>query len=86
MPDFSETSIAIIGVGLMGGSLGLAAQERLGVRRVTGFSRTERSLQQALDLGAITDKAGSVEEAVADADICFIATPVRSILEVSRQA
>lgn len=86
MPDFSDTSIAIIGVGLMGGSLGLAARERLDVRRVTGFSRTERSLQQALDLGAITDKAGSVEEAVAGADICFVATPVRSILEVSRQA
>lgn len=86
MPDFSDTSIAIIGVGLMGGSLGLAAQERLGVRRVTGFSRTERSLQQALDLGAITDKAGSVEEAVAGADICFVATPVRMILEISRRA
>jgi prephenate dehydrogenase len=86
MPEFSDTTIAIIGVGLMGGSLGLAARERLGVERVFGYSRTGRNLRQALELGAITDEAGSVEEAVAGADIAFIATPVRSILDVSRQA
>jgi len=86
MPDFSKTSIAIIGVGLMGGSLGLAAQERLGVPRVTGFSRTARTLQRAEDLGAITDQAGSIEEAASGADIIFVATPVRSILDTVRQA
>ncbi len=85
MPDFSNTTIAIIGVGLMGGSLGLAARERLDVPRVIGYSRTARTLKQALELGAITDEAGSVEEAAADADIIFVATPVRSILEVIRQ-
>ncbi|MHB8860099.1 MAG: prephenate dehydrogenase/arogenate dehydrogenase family protein [Thermoleophilia bacterium] len=85
MPDFSNTSIAIIGVGLMGGSLGLAAQERLEVARVTGYSRTERTLQRALELGAITDEAGSIEEAAAGADIIFVATPVRSILESARR-
>lgn len=86
MPDFSKTSIAIIGVGLMGGSLGLAARERLGVSRVIGYSRTGCTLQKALELGAITDQAGSVEEAAAEADIIFVATPVRSILKVVRQA
>jgi prephenate dehydrogenase len=70
----------------MGGSLGLAARERLGVRRVTGFSRTSRTLQKALELGAITEQAGSIEEAAASADIIFIATPVRSILGMARQA
>ena len=86
MPDFSEKIITIIGVGLMGGSLGLAARERLGVERVVGYSRTGRSLQKALDMGAITEMAGSVEEAAAGADICFVAVPVRSILEISRRA
>ncbi len=86
MPDFSNTTIAIIGVGLMGGSLGLAARERLDVPRVVGYSRTGRTLRQALELGAITDQAGSIEEASAEADIIFIATPVRSILDVGRQA
>ncbi|MHB9052539.1 MAG: prephenate dehydrogenase/arogenate dehydrogenase family protein [Thermoleophilia bacterium] len=86
MPDFSNTSIAIIGVGLMGGSLGLAARERLEVARVTGYSRTERTLKRALELGAITDEAGSIEEAAAAADIIFVATPVRSILATARRA
>ena len=86
MPDFSDTTIAILGVGLMGGSLGLAARERLGVRQVFGFSRTRRTLMRALELGAITDQASSIEEAVATADFCFVATPVRTILSVSRQA
>ena len=86
MPDFSNTSIAIIGVGLMGGSVGLAARERLGVSRVIGYSRTERTVHRALELGAITDEAGSIEEAAAAGDIIFVATPVRSMLEVVRQA
>ncbi len=86
MPDYSDTTIAILGVGLMGGSMGLAVRERLGVERVVGYGRTARTLQQAVDVGAITDKAGSIAEAVRDADICFIATPVRTILEVTRAA
>ena len=86
MPDFADTTIAIIGVGLMGGSLGLAARERLGVERVTGYSRSERTLRDALELGAITEMASSVEEAVSGAGLCFVATPVRTILGVVREA
>jgi prephenate dehydrogenase len=85
MPDYSDKSIAIIGVGLMGGSMGLVARERLGVQQVWGYSRTRRTLADALEIGAITDAAGTIEEAVAAADICFIATPVRTILDVARQ-
>lgn len=70
----------------MGGSMGLAARERLNVDRVIGFSRTRRTLDEALDMGAITDAASSVEEAAASANICFVSVPVRSILEISRMA
>lgn len=86
MSDYTGITIAILGVGLMGGSMGLAARERMGVKRVIGYSRSGRTLQQALDVGAITDKASSVAEAVNGADICFIATPVRTILEITRAA
>lgn len=86
MLDYSNTTIAIIGVGLMGGSMGLAAQERLGVAEVIGYSRTRNTLSDALDAGAITEAAGSIAEACKEADIVFIATPVRTILDVSRQA
>lgn len=86
MTDFSDTTVAILGVGLMGGSMGLAAQERLGVERVIGYGRTSRTLQQAMDVGAITEKADSIEEAAADAGICFVATPVRTVIDVVRKA
>lgn len=69
----------------MGGSMGLAAQERLGVGRVIGFSRSRNTLEEALETGAITEAAGSVEDASRQADLVFVATPVRTILEVSRQ-
>lgn len=86
MPDFSKNTVAIIGVGLMGGSMGLTARERLGVRRVIGYSRTRSTLQKAMELEAITDMAASVAEAAAAADFCFVATPVRTILDVAREA
>ncbi|MBE0429553.1 MAG: prephenate dehydrogenase/arogenate dehydrogenase family protein [Thermoleophilia bacterium] len=86
MNDYSNSTVSIIGVGLMGGSMGLAARERLGVGSVVGYSRSPRTLDEARQIGAVTDTAGSVEEAASRADICFVATPVRTILEVSRRA
>jgi prephenate dehydrogenase len=70
--------IAVIGVGLIGGSIGLAARERLGAT-VTGYGRREATLATALQLGAIDRAAASVEDAVADAEVVFVATPVRTL-------
>jgi prephenate dehydrogenase len=84
--SFAGRTVAVIGVGLMGGSLGLAAQARAGVRRVVGFSRTAATLDQALALGAITEAAASLEEAVAEADLAFVCTPVRDVVEHVRRA
>jgi prephenate dehydrogenase len=83
---FASTTIAVIGVGLMGGSLGLAARAHAGVRRITGFSRSDETLAAALELGAITESCPTLEDACREADIVFIATPVRLILEHVRQA
>ena len=84
--DFAGKTVAVIGVGLMGGSLGLAAQARAGVRRVVGFSRTGATLEQALEVGAITEAAASLEEAVTEADLAFVCTPVRDVVEHVRRA
>ncbi len=82
----ARRTVAIVGVGLMGGSLGLAAQIRAGVQRVVGYSRTSATLEQALALGAITEAAASLEEAVAEADLVFICTPVCEVVEHVRRA
>jgi prephenate dehydrogenase len=78
---FSETTVAIIGVGLMGGSLGLAARSLAGVTRVVGTSRRRETLDLALARGAITEACDSLEEAAAVADLIFVCSPVRLVAE-----
>jgi prephenate dehydrogenase len=65
--------VAVVGVGLIGGSIGLAARERLAAE-VRGFDPAEG--EQALARGAVTSAAGSIAEAVAGADVAFVAVPV----------
>jgi len=67
--------IAVLGVGLIGGSIGLAAKERLGCE-VVGWSRRRETLERALELGALDGAAGSLEEACAGAEVVFCAAPV----------
>jgi prephenate dehydrogenase len=70
--------VAVVGVGLIGGSIGLAARERLGAA-VTGFDPDPDALLAAKELGAIDDAASSVAEAVSDADLVWIAAPVGAL-------
>ena len=85
-PRQHVSTVALIGVGLMGGSLGLAARERAGVADVRGFSQTQATLDLALERGAITSACGSLEEACAGADLIFVCTPVRLVVKHVRAA
>lgn len=67
--------ISIIGVGLIGGSVGLAARERLGAD-VTGWDPSPGVLDSACALGALDRGAASLEEAVDGAEAVFVAAPV----------
>jgi prephenate dehydrogenase len=75
--------VAVVGVGLIGGSIGLAARSRLAAE-VRGFDPAEGAL--ALARGAISNDCGSIAEAVAGADVAFVAVPVgalpKSVAEV----
>jgi prephenate dehydrogenase len=68
-------TLAVIGVGLIGGSLALALKRAGAVQRVVGVGRSQANLDEALRLGLI-DAAVSLEEAAGEADAIFIATPV----------
>ena len=57
------TRIAVLGVGLIGGSIGLAAGERLEDATVTGWDPDPRALERALERGAIDERCGSLAEA-----------------------
>jgi len=75
-------TVAIVGVGLIGGSLGMALKTRRLAHRVIGVERTEDRLQTALSFGAIDLGTTSLTEAVADADIVVLCTAVGHILEI----
>lgn len=71
--------IAIIGTGLIGGSLGLAIKRVRPEIHVIGYDQPER-LQEALDIGAIDEAATSPEGAVEAAGLVILATPLPAIL------
>jgi prephenate dehydrogenase len=78
-------NVAVLGVGLIGGSIGLASRRRAGAR-VCGYDPDERVRACALELGAVDSVAANVAGAVADADVVFVATPVGELAETVGQA
>jgi prephenate dehydrogenase len=77
--------VAVLGVGLIGGSIGLAVRKRLGAE-VAGFDPDGAILERALELGAISEAAASVADACAAADLVFCAAPVSALPELVREA
>ena len=77
--SLKDGTLAVVGVGLMGGSLGSprAARGARGPR----VSRSQETLDLALERGAITAACSSIEEAAAAADLVVVATPVRLVGE-----
>jgi prephenate dehydrogenase len=74
--------IAVLGVGLVGGSIGLAAKENVEDAEVVGFGRDPERVARAVELGALDRAAGSLEEAVTGADLCFTCAPVGALPEL----
>jgi prephenate dehydrogenase len=72
-------TLAVIGVGLIGGSLAMALRRAGAVSTIVGFDRDGASLQRAAELGVIDTAAGSVSEAAKGADLVVVAVPVRAI-------
>jgi len=69
-------TLAIIGVGLIGGSLALALKEKGAVGKVIGAGRSEENLKLAQSLGIVDEWTTSLIDAVKDADVVFIAVPM----------
>ncbi len=74
--------IAIVGVGLMGGSLGLALRGR----DVRGVDPDAGALATAREMGAITEAAGSLEEAAEGAEAIVLAAPVPTLAGLAARA
>jgi prephenate dehydrogenase len=71
--------LTIVGVGLIGGSIGLSARRRGLAERVLGVGRAQSTLNLAHDLGAIDGSYLEISPAVAEADLVIFCTPVQRI-------
>ncbi len=81
-----DKNIAIIGVGLIGGSLALALKALPNVSKVVGIGRRKESIEKALALNVIDEGCLDIGEGVREADVVWVATPVGSILDVIEKA
>lgn len=79
--------VTLVGVGLLGGSLGLALKQRKLAHRVDGFVRRPESVQECQKLGVVDAAHLDVVAAVRDADLIVFCTPIaqmRSLAERMR--
>lgn len=74
--------VAVLGLGLMGGSIARAISELQIADRVTGWSPVSSERDAALTVGAVTFAAAGWREAVVDADLVVVATPLSATLKL----
>ncbi len=77
-------TVAILGIGLIGGSYGLAMKARGLARRIVGVARRETTLRDALEVGAADEVTSEAREAVREADLVILCTPVGSIADMAQ--
>jgi prephenate dehydrogenase len=74
-------TVAIIGVGLIGGSIGMALRSRRIAAHVIGVGRDQQSLDEAAQSGAIDRGTTDFDSGVSEADLVIVCTPVNRIAE-----
>ena len=80
-----DSRVAIVGLGLMGGSLAMALMQRSLCREVIGIARRAESVREAMDQDIAHRATTDLADGVAGADVIVLATPVRTILRQIRQ-
>ena len=75
--------LAVVGIGLIGGSFAAALRRAGQVGRVLGVGRSQTSIERALALGLV-DEAVTLEQAAQRADLILLATPVGAMAEALR--
>ncbi len=82
MSECSLGHVVIIGVGLIGGSLARALKAHDAVSQITGVARSQETLDLALQLGVIDKAESDPVQAMKDADLVVLATPVSTIAPI----
>jgi cyclohexadieny/prephenate dehydrogenase len=77
--------LSILGPGLLGGSIGLAARQRKVARRVSMWARRPDAADQAYQLGAADEATTDLAKVVADAELVVLATPIGAMRALVEQ-
>lgn len=78
--------VAVAGVGLIGGSIGLALRARVPDAEVVGYDSAPAVLEAAVERGAVERGAGVLGEALAGAAACFLCAPVTALADLLPEA
>lgn len=81
-PDYLYNQVAILGVGLLGASFGLALKEKKLAGKILGFGRSQSSLRIAQNKKAIDTFSTDLKKAVSQADLIILATPAKVTLKL----
>jgi prephenate dehydrogenase len=79
-------TVAILGVGLIGGSIGLALRSRRVASEVVGIGRDRNALEDAVRRGAVDRATTDLREGAESADVVVVCTPVNRVVEDVRQS
>lgn len=77
--------ITIIGVGLLGGSIGLAARKRRLAQEIAGYARREKTIAECEKIGALDYATTDLLAAVSDADLVILCTPLAQMAALTKQ-
>jgi len=82
--NYSHMNIAIVGVGLIGGSVAIRLKETKFCSKIIGVDKSEKNLDKAKQIGFI-DEAMTLEEAIKNCKVLILTIPVDAILQVVPQ-
>jgi prephenate dehydrogenase len=82
---FRVGRVTIVGVGLIGGSVGRALRDVSAVTEVIGYGRNPANLSRAVELGLVDRWSTVLSDAVAGAEVVMVATPVGEMSDLFQQ-
>tara|TARA_B100001059_G_scaffold37162_1_gene30096 strand:+ start:398 stop:1318 length:921 start_codon:yes stop_codon:yes gene_type:complete len=74
--------VCIVGLGLIGGSIGLAIKRSNISNQITGYARSNSTLERAIDLGLVDSVRDNLKDAVSNSDLVILATPLSTFREL----
>ena len=74
--------VCIVGLGLIGGSIGLAIKRSNISNQITGYARSNSTLERAIELGLVDSVRDNLKDAVNNSDLVILATPLSTFREL----